>query len=107
VRIFVDVFYGPLGLAFESEGYVSHAGNITRDRFSFEKKRVRTIGIYGYKYIPFSWDELEKKPDECRRSVYEYLGRFSSGHGIAYEELTVYEREVLRFAVCLNRPLYG
>jgi hypothetical protein len=33
VKIYIDVFYEPLGLAFESEGYVVHAENITRERF--------------------------------------------------------------------------
>jgi hypothetical protein len=105
VKIYIDVLYQPLGLAFESEGFVVHAESITRDRFSFERMRVRTIAIYGYKYIPFSWDEIDKRPDACRRSVYELLGRFSSTAGIALKELTVSEREVLRYALRLNRPL--
>jgi hypothetical protein len=105
VKIYIDVLYQPLGLAFESEGFVVHAENITRDRFTFERMRVRTMAMYGYKYVPFSWDEMDKRPDACRRSVYELLGRFSSTAGIALKELTVSEREVLRYALRLNRPL--
>jgi hypothetical protein len=78
VRIFIDAFYEPLGFAFESEGFAVHAGNIPRDRFSFEKMRARTLAAYRYEYIPFSWDELDKKPDACRRSVYELRGIYSS-----------------------------
>jgi hypothetical protein len=104
VRIFIDVLYQPLGFAFESEGFVAHAENITRDRFTFERMRARTMVMYGYKYLPFSWDELDKRPDACRRSVYELLGRFSSSGGIAFKELSVSEREVLRYALRLNRP---
>jgi hypothetical protein len=105
VRIFIDVFYQPLGLAFESEGFVAHAENITRDRFTFERMRVRTMMMYGYKYVPFSWDELDKRSEACRRSMYELLGRFSSTVGLAYKELTVFEREIIRYALQLNRPL--
>jgi hypothetical protein len=105
VRIFIDVFYQPLRLAFESEGFSAHAGNIARERFSFERVRARTLAMYGYKYVPFSWDELDKKPEACRRSLYELLGRLSGTAGTAYEELTVYEREILRYALRLNRPL--
>lgn len=105
VKMFVDVLYRPLGFAFESEGFVAHAENITRERFTFERMRVRTMTMYGYKYVPFSWDELDKRPEACRRSVYELLGRFSSTAGIAHKELTVFEREVLRYALRLNRPL--
>jgi hypothetical protein len=103
VRMYVDVFYVPIGIAFESEGFVVHAENITRERFDFERIRVRTMMMNNYKYIPFSWDELDKKPDVCRRTVYELLGRYSATKGNAYDELTVYEREVLRYASRLNR----
>jgi hypothetical protein len=106
VKIFIDVFYEPLGIAFESEGYVVHAENITRERFTFERMRIRTMAMYGFKFIPFSWDELDKRSDACRRSVYELLGRFSSTNGLAHTELTVFEREVLRYALRLNRPLH-
>jgi hypothetical protein len=105
VKIYVDVFYEQLGIAFESEGFVVHGENITRDRFMFERMRIRTIAMYGYKYIPFSWDELDKRAEACRRSVYELLGRFSSVAGSALNELTVFEREVIRYALRLNRPL--
>ena len=42
MRMFIDVFYEPLKLAFECEGYVVHAELITRDRFNFERMRIRT-----------------------------------------------------------------
>ena len=100
MRIYVDVFYAPLRIAFESEGFVVHAENITRDRFNFERMRVRTLIGCGYKYIPFTWDELDKKPETCRRTIYELLGRFSNTAG----EISVKEKEVLRQAQYLNRP---
>jgi len=103
VTIYVDACYEPLKIAFESEGYVPHAETITRDRFSFERMRIRTLALYGYKYIPFSWDELEKHPADCQRSVYELLGRYSYANSMIHE-LSVYERELLRYALWLNRP---
>lgn len=105
VKIYIDAFYHPLEFAFESHGFVVHAENITRDRFSFEQMRIRTIAMYRYKYIPFSWDQLDKSPDASRRSLYELIGRYSSNAGLAFEELTVFEREVLRYALRLARPL--
>lgn len=74
VKIYIDTFFDPLGFGLESEGYVVHAESITRDRFSFEKMRVRTLALHGCRYIPFSRDELDKQPDACRRSFYELLG---------------------------------
>ena len=106
VKIYIDVFYEPLELGFESEGFVVHAEGITRERFSFERMRIRTMLLYGYKYVPFTWDELDKRPEACRRFMYELLGRFSSSSGKAFEELTVPEREFLRYALRLNRPIH-
>ncbi len=105
VKIYVDVFYLPLGIIFEVEGFVVHAEKITRERFTFERMRVRTMVMYGYKFVPFSWDELDKQPEVCRRAVYELIGRFSSPVGLAHKELSMPEREVLRYALVLNRPL--
>lgn len=105
-KIYIDAFYAPLGLALESEGFASHAEMITRERFSFEKLRARTLAAYRYPYVPFSKDELDKNGEVCRRSLYEILGRYSSISGSrAMEELSVYEREVLRYMLRLNRNL--
>jgi hypothetical protein len=106
VKVYIDIFYEPLGIAFECEGFVVHAEKITRDRFDFEKMRVRTMGIYGFRYTPFSRDQLDKQPDACRRSFYELLGRYTSIAGSkAMEELSVYEREVIRYSFRLIRHI--
>ncbi|WP_276356382.1 hypothetical protein [Cohnella caldifontis] len=96
VKIYVDVYHRKLGIAFEAEGYVVHAEKITRERHSFERMRVRSIAKLNLKYMPFSWDELDKKPEACVRSVYEALGIWGSGRGDKWMELSVYERELIR-----------
>lgn len=101
IAMFIDAFYEPLQLAFECEGFAVHAETITRDRFSFEKSRVRTMVKYDYTYIPFSWDELDKRAESCRSFIYELLGRY---RGRVEYELTIYEQEVLRRAALLGRP---
>ena len=106
VKIYGDVYVAQLDAVFESEGFVVHAENITRDRFSFERMRVRAMVMYGHKYIPFTWDEMDKKPEMCQRTVFELLGRFGgstqSGDG---DRLSVNERELLRYALRLGRPV--
>jgi len=105
VTIYVDALYHPLRLAFESEGFVPHAENITRERFSFERMRIRTLALYGYKHVPFSWDELDKHAESCRRFLYEMLGRYTGSDDHAVRNLSVYEREVIRCANRLLRPI--
>ncbi|WP_168123613.1 hypothetical protein [Paenibacillus sp. HB172176] len=102
IRVYVDAYYEPLGLAFESEGFAVHADKVTRERFSFEKRRVRNLAAKRIRYIPFAWDELDKKPDLCRSSLCEILGRYdrASNEG----DLSLAEREVLRHALLLGRP---
>ncbi|TJY44398.1 hypothetical protein E5161_03185 [Cohnella pontilimi] len=104
VRIYGDYFWRDFRLIVETDGFAAHAENMTRDRFSFERMRIRTFALYGYRYMPFSWDELDKKPEMCRRTLYELLGRYSTNTGEDFMELLVYERELLRYALRLGRP---
>ncbi|WP_027084947.1 MarR family transcriptional regulator [Cohnella panacarvi] len=99
VRNFIDVYYLPLRIAFEAEGFVVHAEKITRDRFDSERNKIRSIGTAGLTYYPFSWDEMDKKPEACRRAIYELLGHRSSGTSKQYKELSPNEREVIRFCL--------
>ncbi|TFE29079.1 hypothetical protein [Cohnella luojiensis] len=104
VRIFGDFFYEPLRMIIECEGFVTHAEVITRDRFDFEKMRIRTIAQYEYRFIPFSWNEIDKKSEVCRRQLYAIIGQYSSSGAATPYQLSVYEREIIRYAIRLNRP---
>ncbi|MEK3881693.1 hypothetical protein [Paenibacillus sp. PL2-23] len=93
VSIFLDVFYTPLRLAFECEGFSAHAETITRRRFDFEKYRVRLMLLQGICYVPFSWDELDDKNHLNVSYLRELIGKWTSGKE---NELSIYEREVIR-----------
>ncbi|WP_239615926.1 hypothetical protein [Cohnella mopanensis] len=104
VRIYGDFFYKPIQAIIESEGFVVHAEMITRDRFDFEKMRIRTFAQHDYPFIPFTRDDVDKKPEVCRRTLYGILGKHG---GIGKKDqyvLPVYERELIRYALRLNRP---
>lgn len=103
VRIYIDFFNPPLRWGVESLGYVPHAEKITRDRFDFEQVRICTMAARKITYIPFTWDQLDKRPDYCRRTLYELIGVHSALPGDAYRDLTLYEREIIRFAHYFNR----
>ena len=103
-RIYVDVFHTRLGIAMEEELYTTHAELVSRDRYAFERFRVRSMATRGLIYYPFSRDELMKKPELCRRDLYELVGFLSSGEGSGLLELPVYEREVIRCALLATEP---
>jgi len=106
VTMYIDVYYAPLAIALECEGFAAHAEKITRSRFDFEKTRVRTMAANGIVHMPFSKDQLDKQPDVSRQSFYELLGKYTDFSGSrAMEELSVFEREVIRYGLHLNRPL--
>ncbi|MCD9023213.1 hypothetical protein [Cohnella silvisoli] len=104
VKIYGDVFHPLLRTVFEEDNYVTHAEMITRDRFSFERARARSVAALGYTYFPYSRDELEKKPDFCQRNLYELIGRIGNAEGVGLRQLPVYEREVIRFSLLYNKP---
>ncbi|WP_127582260.1 MarR family transcriptional regulator [Paenibacillus koleovorans] len=99
VKAYIDAFYTPLWFALEANGYVSHVETITRERYSFEQMKIRSIGGKRFVYLPFSWDELDKRPDACLRSFYEQLGQYGVNKRVEFMQLSVYEREVLRLLV--------
>lgn len=102
--IFGDFFYKPVESIIECEGFVSHAEMITRDRFDFEKMRMRTFAEYDYPFIPYSWDDIDKRPEVCRRHLYAILGKHGGIPNKQQYDIPVYEREMIRYALRINRP---
>ncbi|WP_020620007.1 hypothetical protein [Paenibacillus daejeonensis] len=104
VKLYIDIYYEPLGIAFECDGYVVHAELITRERFTFERMRIRSMAMKGITYIPFSYDELEKKAEACQAYLYMLLGKFeSTAKSPAFMNLKIQERELLRYMSRLDR----
>lgn len=105
-RNYIDVYYEPLAIGFECEGFVPHAETITRRRFSYERRRVRRKAKLRIVYYPYSKDELDNEPEMCRQDLREIIGIHTSAPGSrAMEQLTVFEREVLRYGLRLMRQL--
>lgn len=104
IRIFGDAFIPGIATVMEEENFITHAENITRKRFSFERARIRSVSALGYAFFPYSKDELEQQPDVCRRDLLELYGARTSHTGQDYLALSVYERETLRFAAFRAQP---
>ncbi len=104
-KAYIDVFDETVFFGLEAEGYTVHAGNITRARFDFERNKARSMSALGIRYIPFSYDEMDKKPEVCQRSLFELYGKYGTNADSAtYKEATSSERELIRYAMRLGRP---
>ncbi|MEK0317145.1 hypothetical protein [Cohnella sp. 56] len=104
-KLYIDAFYQPLQHVYECEGYVPHVEMMTRERHDFVQSRLRTFAAKRFVYVPFSRDELEKKSEACRRSLYEIIGeQAASIQGGKLHLLPVVEREMLRFAHRHSNP---
>jgi len=99
VSIFGDVGLPAIRTVVEEDNFITHAEKITRDRFSFERARARSLAVLGFVYFPYSRDELEKNPEVCQLNLYELLGKIGTKEGTGIMRLPVYEREVLRCAM--------
>ncbi|MFC3800361.1 hypothetical protein [Cohnella sp. GCM10012308] len=100
VKLYADAFFAPLQHVYECEGFVPHVQLKTRERHDFAQSRLRTFAAKRFVYVPFSRDELEKKTEACRRSLYEIIGEQATSQqkGKLYL-LPIVERELLRFAL--------
>ncbi|WP_372629059.1 hypothetical protein [Cohnella sp.] len=104
-KAYIDVFDETVLFGIEAEGYTVHAGNITRARFDFERNKVRSMASLGIRYIPFTYDEMDKKPEACRRALFELYGKYgTNADSETYKEATPNERELIRHAMRLGRP---
>lgn len=103
-RIYIDLFHVRLQIALEEESFVTHAELVTRDRYNFERFRVRSLSNRRLIYYPYSRDELVKRPDLCRRDLYELLGTLGNEGGNGLMELPLLEREVVRCAAAETGP---
>ncbi|MCR2806531.1 hypothetical protein [Paenibacillus soyae] len=103
VSIFIDAFYAPLRLAFECEGFTSHAETIPRRRFNFEKHRVRLMLRQDIYYVPFTWDYLDDSSRTNITDLKELIAKRSS-RLLLSSTLSVYEREVIRAFGASQQP---
>ncbi|MFC5469266.1 hypothetical protein ACFPPD_11090 [Cohnella suwonensis] len=106
-KAYIDAYDDNVRFGLEAEGFASHAENITRPRYDFEKMRIRSMGALGILYVPFSYDEMDKKPDLSRRTLFELYGKFGGGFAKdrSAAKLTLFENEVIRHAMWLARPI--
>lgn len=89
----------------ECDGFQSHVKEMDREKFSYAFNRDTFLTGMGWKRLHFSFDDIQQRPEVCRMllqlALAPYLARSTAGG----EKLLSAEKEVLRLAWQIGRPL--
>lgn len=94
-----------LKLAIEIDGYGPHASQISRAQFADQWIRQNHLIIDGWKILRFSFDDVKARPRMCEQMLQQFMGRFLGWDASTDVKPSYVEKEVIRFALSLNRPL--
>jgi hypothetical protein len=102
--IYIDValIRGNLKIAFELDGYASHAREINRERFAWDRRRDLLLQSEGWVVIRMATDDLNERASELRELVRRRLATCFC-HYESYQLFNPMEREVIRLAIRKGR----
>jgi hypothetical protein len=91
-------------MAVEINGFGPHWRNISKWQFADYCQRQNHLIIDGWKVIRFTFDQISEQPRLCRQTIQQLMGCWL-GNAKMDEDLTVFEREIIRFAVKSFKPI--
>ena len=89
----------------ECDGYQSHVKDMDREKFSYSLNRDTFLTAMGWKMLHFSFDEIQQRPEVCRMLLQMALAPFLARKSAVGERLMSEEKEVLRLAWRIGKPL--
>lgn len=87
----------------EIDDFSSHAKNITRRGFDYEKDRQNQLMLDGWQIYRFSLDAIKERPLQCRQLILQVLGKLYGGIYTETPSLSLKQREIVRLAIRLKR----
>ncbi|OCT11530.1 hypothetical protein A8709_07655 [Paenibacillus pectinilyticus] len=103
---FLDFAYltssGRFGI--ECDGFQSHIKDMDREKFSYALNRDTFLTGMGWRMIHFSFDDIQNRPEVCQMLLQLVIGPHLIRQSAA-PSLTPEEKEVLRMAINLSRPI--
>ncbi|NDI34797.1 DNA-binding response regulator [Chengkuizengella sediminis] len=91
-------------LAIEIDGFGTHWQNISRWEFSDHCRRQNDLITDGWKILRFTYDDINNSPRYCQQKLQQFMGRWF-GEDKNVIEATWVEKEAIRFALKLGRPV--
>jgi very-short-patch-repair endonuclease len=95
---------GQVKLLIEIKGFQTHVRDMDRRKFSYELNRETFLLAMGFQVVSFSYDDVEQQPQVCQSLLRMVMGRYLIGNPLE-SRMKLMEREILRYAVQLGRPL--
>lgn len=93
-----------LRVAIEIDGFGSHVRNITPWQYDDHCQRQNHLVIDGWYVLRITYNQVKEQPRLCQQTIQQLLGRWLvSSESVG--QLTIFERETIRFAARCTRPV--
>lgn len=94
----------PHRINWEVDDFSSHAKNLDRRGFNYERDRQNQLVLDGWQIFRFPLDAIKERPRQCQQFVLQVMGKLYGGGPLDDPALSLKQREIMRLAVRLQRP---
>jgi predicted transcriptional regulator len=102
---FLDFAYirSPHRIDWEVDDYSSHAKNLDRRGFNYERDRQNQLILDRWEMYRFPLDVIKERPRQCQQFLLQVMGMLYGGK-TDDPVLSLIQREIMRLAIRLQRP---
>jgi hypothetical protein len=94
----------PYIIDWEVDDFSSHAKNVNRRGFDYDRDRQNHLMLDGWQIYRFSLDAIKERPRQCQQFVLQVIGKLYGGGSGEASSLSLKQREIIRLALHLQRP---
>jgi hypothetical protein len=91
-------------IAIEIDGITTHWREITQSQFFEHVQRQNMLIIDGWHVLRFTYDSIKGNPRVCQQTVQQLMGKWRALSD-EFSELSVYEREIVRYSSRALEPI--
>ncbi|MFC4598556.1 DNA-binding response regulator [Cohnella hongkongensis] len=95
----------PYKIDWEIDDFGSHAKNMTRREFEYERDRQNQLVHDGWLVFRFSLDAVKERPHRCRQTILQIIGKLYGGVREDLAGLSLKKKEILRLALYTRNPI--
>lgn len=92
-------------VAIEIDGFGPHWKNISSTEFADQCRRQNHLSIDLWKILRFAYLDVDKHPRMCQQTIQQLIGGLTGHVGGVLQTLQVVDREIVRFALGMGRPI--